>query len=109
MVEAPNRLSSTHFLQITGLGTLVVTPLVGNLSDKYGRKALLTLPMTSAIVPLGTFTYLINCYQFLPVPSLITLESSLEWVHCYQFLLRYFLSTELKFMSFRPIIDSIFH
>ncbi|THU65700.1 hypothetical protein C4D60_Mb05t06410 [Musa balbisiana] len=37
---------------ITGLGTLVVTPLVGNLSDKYGRKALLTLPMTSAIVPL---------------------------------------------------------
>ncbi|URE08100.1 Major Facilitator Superfamily [Musa troglodytarum] len=37
---------------ITGLGTLVVTPLVGNLSDKYGRKPLLTLPMTSAIVPL---------------------------------------------------------
>ncbi|RRT86181.1 hypothetical protein B296_00002849 [Ensete ventricosum] len=41
-------------LTITGLGTLVVTPLVGNLSDKYGRKAMLTLPMTSVIVPLGT-------------------------------------------------------
>ncbi|RWW30725.1 hypothetical protein BHE74_00011141 [Ensete ventricosum] len=40
--------------KITGLGTLVVTPLVGNLSDKYGRKAMLTLPMTSVIVPLGT-------------------------------------------------------
>ncbi|MQL84777.1 hypothetical protein Taro_017296 [Colocasia esculenta] len=38
---------------ITGLGTLMVTPLIGNLSDRYGRKALLTLPMTVAVIPLG--------------------------------------------------------
>ncbi|XP_006648918.1 hippocampus abundant transcript 1 protein-like [Oryza brachyantha] len=37
---------------ITGLGALVVTPIVGNLSDKYGRKALLTLPVTVSILPL---------------------------------------------------------
>ncbi|WOL05960.1 hippocampus abundant transcript-like protein 1 isoform X1 [Canna indica] len=42
---------------ITGLGTLVVTPLIGNLSDKYGRKALLTLPMTAAIIPLVVLAY----------------------------------------------------
>jgi MFS family permease len=40
-------------MQITGLGALVVTPVVGNLSDKYGRKALMTLPVTVAILPLG--------------------------------------------------------
>jgi MFS family permease len=40
-------------MQITGLGALVVTPIVGNLSDKYGRKALMTLPVTVAILPLG--------------------------------------------------------
>nr|XP_015626498.1 hippocampus abundant transcript 1 protein isoform X2 [Oryza sativa Japonica Group] len=34
------------------MGALVVTPIVGNLSDKYGRKALMTLPVTVAILPL---------------------------------------------------------
>ncbi|CAL5055102.1 unnamed protein product [Urochloa decumbens] len=37
---------------VTGLGALVVTPIVGNLSDRYGRKALMTLPVTVAILPL---------------------------------------------------------
>lgn len=37
---------------VTGLGALVVTPIVGNLSDRFGRKALMTLPVTVAIVPL---------------------------------------------------------
>ncbi|CAN1782140.1 Hippocampus abundant transcript 1 protein [Linum perenne] len=41
---------------VIGLGTLVMMPLVGNLSDKYGRKALLTLPMTLSIIPLGKQT-----------------------------------------------------
>ncbi|KAI0520473.1 hypothetical protein KFK09_007949 [Dendrobium nobile] len=37
---------------ITGLGTFLVTPVIGNLSDKYGRKTMLTLPMTVCIIPL---------------------------------------------------------
>ncbi|KAI9123732.1 hypothetical protein K1719_005032 [Acacia pycnantha] len=42
----------TGFQQaITGVGAVVTTPLVGNLSDKYGRKALLTLPLTLSILP----------------------------------------------------------
>lgn len=40
-----------------GLGTLVMMPLIGNLSDTYGRKALLTLPMTLALIPLGVLAY----------------------------------------------------
>lgn len=40
-------------MQIIGLGSLVMMPLIGNLSDKYGRKALLTLPITVTIIPLG--------------------------------------------------------
>ncbi|KAF8377768.1 hypothetical protein HHK36_031153 [Tetracentron sinense] len=42
---------------ITGLGTLVMMPLIGNLSDEYGRKALLTLPMTLSIFPLVILGY----------------------------------------------------
>ncbi|KAK4600094.1 hypothetical protein RGQ29_009956 [Quercus rubra] len=48
----------TGFQQaIIGLGTLVMTPLVGNLSDKYGRKTLLTVPMILTIIPLGILAY----------------------------------------------------
>ncbi|XP_021286980.1 hippocampus abundant transcript-like protein 1 isoform X1 [Herrania umbratica] len=36
-----------------GLGTALMMPLIGNLSDQYGRKALLTLPMTLSIIPLA--------------------------------------------------------
>ena len=43
-------------MQVTGLGALVVTPIVGNLSDRYGRKALMTLPVTMAIAPLCKWT-----------------------------------------------------
>uniref|UniRef100_A0ACD5TIS6 Uncharacterized protein n=1 Tax=Avena sativa TaxID=4498 RepID=A0ACD5TIS6_AVESA len=42
---------------ITGLGALVVTPVVGNLSDRYGRKALLGLPATLSIVPLAILAF----------------------------------------------------
>ncbi|GAB4832973.1 hypothetical protein Ancab_006994 [Ancistrocladus abbreviatus] len=48
----------TGFQQvIIGLGTLVMMPLVGNLSDIYGRKALLTLPMLLGIIPLAILAY----------------------------------------------------
>lgn len=42
------------FVQMIGVGTLVMMPLLGNLSDKYGRKAILMVPMSFAIIPLGT-------------------------------------------------------
>ncbi|KAL3833254.1 hypothetical protein ACJIZ3_007990 [Penstemon smallii] len=43
----------TGFQQaITGLGAVVMMPLIGNLSDVYGRKALLTVPLTLATIPL---------------------------------------------------------
>ncbi|XP_010266910.1 PREDICTED: hippocampus abundant transcript 1 protein-like [Nelumbo nucifera] len=38
---------------ITGVGSLVMMPLLGNLSDEYGRKTLLILPMTLNVVPLA--------------------------------------------------------
>ncbi|XP_033141275.1 hippocampus abundant transcript-like protein 1 isoform X2 [Brassica rapa] len=37
---------------ITGVGSLMMMPLVGSLSDKHGRKSLLTLPMALNILPL---------------------------------------------------------
>lgn len=35
------------------MGGLVLMPLIGNLSDHYGRKPLLTFPMMLAILPTG--------------------------------------------------------
>ncbi|XP_030450358.2 uncharacterized protein LOC115672632 isoform X1 [Syzygium oleosum] len=42
---------------IIGFGTVILTPLIGNLSDEYGRKALLTIPMTAYIIPLVIMAY----------------------------------------------------
>ncbi|KAG2703094.1 hypothetical protein I3760_06G121500 [Carya illinoinensis] len=36
---------------------MIITPLIGNMSDQYGRKALLTLPMTISIIPLVILAY----------------------------------------------------
>ncbi|KAJ9704505.1 hypothetical protein PVL29_002867 [Vitis rotundifolia] len=48
----------TGFQQaIIGLGTVVMTPVIGNLSDAYGRKALLTIPMALSIIPLAILAY----------------------------------------------------
>ncbi|KAF8410363.1 hypothetical protein HHK36_002891 [Tetracentron sinense] len=75
----------TGFQQaITGLGTLVMMPLIGILSDEYGRKALLTLPMILSIFPpviLGysrtkTFFY---AYYVLKTLTAMVCEGS---VHC---------------------------
>ncbi|KAK6159608.1 hypothetical protein DH2020_006922 [Rehmannia glutinosa] len=37
---------------IAGLGSVVVMPLIGTLSDSYGRKVMLTIPLILAIFPL---------------------------------------------------------
>ncbi|KAG6571004.1 Hippocampus abundant transcript 1 protein, partial [Cucurbita argyrosperma subsp. sororia] len=42
---------------IVGLGAVVITPVIGNLSDRYGRKAMLTIPMTFSIIPLAIMGY----------------------------------------------------
>ncbi|WCJ39931.1 Major facilitator superfamily protein [Euphorbia peplus] len=42
---------------VTGFGSVVMTPLIGSLSDHYGRKALLTFPLTISILPLGILAY----------------------------------------------------
>ncbi|KAL0560997.1 hypothetical protein IC582_001415 [Cucumis melo] len=48
----------TGFQQaLSGFGAVVITPIVGNLSDKYGRKALLTLPTAISIIPLAILAY----------------------------------------------------
>ncbi|KAI3783620.1 hypothetical protein L1987_42704 [Smallanthus sonchifolius] len=42
---------------IIGMGSLVMMPIIGNLSDQYGRKLLLTLPMMFAIFPTVILAY----------------------------------------------------
>ncbi|KAL3843337.1 hypothetical protein ACJIZ3_000740 [Penstemon smallii] len=43
----------TGFQQaVAGLGAVIMMPLIGNLSDAYGRKLLLTIPLTLSIIPL---------------------------------------------------------
>ncbi|KAL8524208.1 hypothetical protein ACS0TY_013976 [Phlomoides rotata] len=49
---------------IIGLGSLVVMPLVGNLSDIYGRKVMLTLPITLSVFPLVILAYSRTKYYF---------------------------------------------
>ncbi|XP_075476916.1 uncharacterized protein LOC142518120 isoform X1 [Primulina tabacum] len=42
----------TGFQQaIAGLGSVIMTPLIGNLSDAYGRKSLLMIPMILSTIP----------------------------------------------------------
>ncbi|KAL3383210.1 hypothetical protein AABB24_002617 [Solanum stoloniferum] len=42
---------------ITGLGSMLLMPLIGNLSDVYGRKALLTIPVALLIFPSVIMAY----------------------------------------------------
>ncbi|KAL6524878.1 hypothetical protein OROMI_030471 [Orobanche minor] len=47
-----------------GLGSLVIMPLVGNLSDTYGRKVMMTVPMTLSVFPLVILAYSRTKYYF---------------------------------------------
>ncbi|CAH8262672.1 unnamed protein product [Arabidopsis lyrata] len=48
----------TGVQQVTvGLGTMIMMPVIGNLSDRYGIKALLTLPMCLSILPPAILGY----------------------------------------------------
>ncbi|KAJ8526458.1 hypothetical protein K7X08_028935 [Anisodus acutangulus] len=41
----------TLYMQIIGIGLVLMMPIIGNLSDVYGRKALLTVPVILSIIP----------------------------------------------------------
>ncbi|CAN4123038.1 unnamed protein product [Withania somnifera] len=49
---------------IVGLGSLVMMPVFGNLSDIYGRKFMLTVPMTLSIFPLAILACSRTKYYF---------------------------------------------
>lgn len=68
---------------ISGIGTMLVTPVMGDLSDHYGRKALLMIPVTVSVVPLGVFAYsrtkaYVYAHYVLQTAALITSGS----LHC---------------------------
>ncbi|PSS19840.1 Hippocampus abundant transcript 1 protein [Actinidia chinensis var. chinensis] len=69
---------------IIGLGTLVMMPLIGNLSDTYGRKAMLTIPMSLTIIPLVILAYSRERYYFYAYYALKTLTAMVceGSVHC---------------------------
>ncbi|KAG7641038.1 Major facilitator superfamily [Arabidopsis suecica] len=53
----------TGFQQVAiGMGTMIMMPVIGNLSDRYGIKTILTLPMCLSIVPPGTVDCLAYAY-----------------------------------------------
>ncbi|KAK6939015.1 Major facilitator superfamily [Dillenia turbinata] len=69
---------------VIGSGSLVMMPLLGNLSDRYGRKALITLPMTLAITPLAILAYsrTRNFFYFYFVLKSLTAMVCEGSVHC---------------------------
>ncbi|KAK8705714.1 hypothetical protein V6N13_049308 [Hibiscus sabdariffa] len=67
-----------------GVGSLVMMPLIGNLSDKHGRKALLTVPITLIIIPLAILAYsrsrnFFYAYYILKILTAMVCEGT---VHC---------------------------
>ncbi|XP_059633256.1 uncharacterized protein LOC132276028 [Cornus florida] len=69
---------------VTGLGTLIMMPLVGNLSDIYGRKTMLIIPMILTIIPLVILAYsrtknFFYAYYVLKTLTAMICEGS---VHC---------------------------
>ncbi|KAF7810755.1 hippocampus abundant transcript-like protein 1 [Senna tora] len=66
----------TGFQQaVTGMGAVVMTPLIGNLSDEYGRKALLTLPLTLCLIPMVILAYSRDTYYFYAYYAVRTLTA----------------------------------
>ncbi|KAI3816304.1 hypothetical protein L1987_15997 [Smallanthus sonchifolius] len=60
---------------ITGMGSLVMMPLIGNFSDNYGRKVMLTLPMLLTTLPLVILAYSRDRNFFFAYYALKTLTS----------------------------------
>ncbi|KAI3446295.1 hypothetical protein Pfo_002960 [Paulownia fortunei] len=69
----------TGFQQaIAGLGAVVMMPVIGNLSDVYGRKTLLLIPLILAIIPSGilawkrTTNFFYAYYAFKTLAGMVT-------------------------------------
>lgn len=69
---------------VSGIGSVFMTPLIGNLSDLYGRKALLTLPLTLQILPMVVLSYSRATSYFYVYYVLKTLASMIaeSTIHC---------------------------
>ncbi|XP_047309748.1 hippocampus abundant transcript 1 protein-like [Impatiens glandulifera] len=67
---------------IIGVSTVVMLPLIGKLSDIYGRKALLTFPLTLSVIPLvilacGRTKYFFYAYFVFKTLTAMLTEGSL--------------------------------
>ncbi|KAG5573566.1 hypothetical protein H5410_063332 [Solanum commersonii] len=69
---------------IIGLGSLIIMPVLGNLSDTHGRKVMLMLPLTLSIFPLVILAYSRTKYFFYAYYVLKTLVAIVceGNVHC---------------------------
>nr|XP_004253206.1 uncharacterized protein LOC101250386 [Solanum lycopersicum] len=69
---------------LIGLGSLIIMPLLGNLSDTHGRKVMLMLPLTLSIFPLVILAYSRTKYYFYAYYVLKTLVAIVceGNVHC---------------------------
>lgn len=69
---------------IIGMGSLVTMPIVGKLSDTYGRKLMLTIPMVLSIFPLAILAYSRTrefYYAYFVLKTLISMATEGS-VHC---------------------------
>ncbi|KAK5837745.1 hypothetical protein PVK06_006472 [Gossypium arboreum] len=63
---------------VIGVGTALMMPLIGNLSDQYGRKSLLTLPMTLSIIPYAVLACSTTTNYFYAYYTLRTLTAMIS-------------------------------
>ncbi|XP_075484121.1 uncharacterized protein LOC142524183 isoform X1 [Primulina tabacum] len=90
---------------IVGLGSLVLMPMLGNLSDTYGRKIMLTIPITLSIIPLVVLAcsmtkYYFYAYYVLKTMIAMATQGSVSFL-AFAYVVRYFsINKESDFRKF---------